>query len=239
MFSYIILSNYKKKYLQTIHKDTDLSTRSKQVRDFYLACMNEKAGVTSEKKEVAKRVNELKTVKTAEQLMTLQNKKLPESFGNLYGVGPTPNLDDPKKLDLYAGGNFLSLPDNKHYENAALMKDFEKLMTLFFKTVYGPGLSDAAALKKAQAIIKLEIEFAKLYPIANIRRQRWTERRISTQAEFLKKYPELKAEIIFAQIPKDTVITTPIPETLEFLNANLGKIPLEVWKDVYLLKNLD
>ncbi|RYZ61430.1 MAG: M13 family peptidase, partial [Proteobacteria bacterium] len=59
---------YKKKFLQSIHTDTGLSSRSKQVRDFYLACMNEKAGVTSEKKEVAKRVNELKNIKTSAQL---------------------------------------------------------------------------------------------------------------------------------------------------------------------------
>jgi putative endopeptidase len=229
---------FKKKFMTNIDKDTDLEPRSKQIRDFYLACMNEKAGAATEKKEVAKRVSELKAVKTPADLIQLNNKSRPEALGNLYSFFPSANLDDPKKQDVIAMANFMLLPDHKYYENPELMKDYEKLLTLFFKNAYA-GLSDAEALKKAQASISLQKDFAKVYPIANIRRQRWAEKRVSTQAEFLKKYPQLQAETYFKFIPNETVVNTPIPEALDFLNTNLTKYPLEVWKDVYLAKNVE
>ncbi|MBK9322683.1 MAG: hypothetical protein IPM97_06970 [Bdellovibrionaceae bacterium] len=44
----------------------------------------------------------------------------------------------------------MRLPDHKYYENAALMKDYENLLSAFYKTIYGPELSAADADKKAQ-----------------------------------------------------------------------------------------
>lgn len=229
----------KKKYLLNIPQQRNLSQRSKQIRDSYLACMNEKASITAEKKEVAKRIAELKSLKNIQEFVLFTHKNMPTAFGDLFYLWPSANLDDPKKMDAILGINLLRLPDHKYYEDPQLMKDYEKLLSAFYKTIYAPTISEAEALKKAQTAIQLQKDFAKIYPVASVRRQRWSERRISTQAEFNKKYPELKAAVIFKQIPETTLINTPIPEALEFLNSHLGKYSLDIWKDSYLLDNLE
>jgi putative endopeptidase len=228
----------RKKFMDSLPKNMDLDMRTKQARDFYLACMNEKASAKAEKKEVAKRVQELKPIKNVQELLTLTYKKMPESLGDYLYVFPSADVDDPKKQDAYIGTEFMRLPDHKYYENTELIQAYEKVLVKFFKDVYGASLSDADATKKAKAAIDLQKEFIKTYPVSAVRRQRWSEKRVATQADILKKYPDLHLEQLFKSFPKEALISTPIPESLEFFNTHLNKFPLETWKDVYLLDGL-
>jgi putative endopeptidase len=233
------LLNDKKKYMSEIEIKKNLDPRTEQIRDFYMACMSERASAIAEKKEVASLVKDTSTMKDSAQMMTFSNERMPTAFGSLFYVWTGANLDDPHKYDAILGSDFMRLQDHKYYENPELVKDYEKLLTEFFKTVYGSKLTKDQAQKKAQSILDFEKDFIKTYPTAAIRRQRWSEKRVQTQAEFLKKYPNLKAEMIFKSLPPTMLINTPIPESLEFLNNHLSKYPVEVWRDLYLLKNLD
>ncbi|MBS1972507.1 MAG: M13 family metallopeptidase [Bdellovibrionales bacterium] len=229
----------KKKYMNEIGKKKNLDPRTEQIRDFYMACMNERASAVAEKKEVANTVKAVSALKDSASVMAFSNEKMPSSFGNFVYVWTGANLDDPHKYDAIMGADFMRLQDHKYYENADLVKDYENLLTEFFKTVYGSKLTTAQAQKKAEAVVAFEKDFIQTYPKAAVRRQRWSEKRVQTQGEFLKKYPNLKAEMIFKNFPATMLVNTPIPESLEFVNANLNKYPVEVWQDLYLLKNLD
>lgn len=229
----------KKKYLREAPKKKNLDPRSQQISDFYLACMNEKSSAQAERREVASLVKTVLAIKDKSQLFTYSNENMDEGYDNNFYMWADSNLDDPHKYDVIVGSDFMRLQDHKYYENAELVKDYENLLTLFFKEVYGNKLTKAQAAKKAAAIVAFEKEFIKTYPSAAIRRQRWGERRVQSQAEFLKKYPQLKADIIFKKIPATTLVNTPIPESLEFINSHLETYPLEVWQDLYLLRNLD
>lgn len=229
----------KKKFMSEIGKKKNLDARSEQIRDFYMACMNERSSAIAEKAEVASLVKAVLAIKDRAQLVSFSNEHLASSFGGLTYLWATANLDDPHKYDLLMGSDFMRLNDHKYYENADLMKDYEALLTEFFKTIYGKKLTSPQAQQKAQAIIAFEKDFIKTYPGAAVRRQRWSEKRVQTQEEFLKKYPNLKAEMLFKGAPTGMQINTPLPEALEFVNTNLDKYPLDVWQDLYLLKNLD
>ncbi len=233
------LLEIKKSHLLNLPKEMDLPPRTKQIRDFYLACMNEKSSATAEQKEVKKRLEDLAKISTSEQLLSYNYEKMPEAMASLIYLSASANLDDPNKLDALVGVNLMRLPDHKYYENADLMKDYENLLSAFYKTIYGPKLTLEEANKKAQKIIALQKEFIKTYPVAAIRRQRWGEKRVSATSDFAKSYPQLKTETFLKPLSKDILINTPVPEGLAFLNTHLAKYATETWKDFYLLINLD
>lgn len=229
----------KKKFMSEIEKKKKLEPRTEQIRDYYMACMNERASAIAERKEVKDLVKAVSAIKDKKQLMAYSNENMPKALSSFFYVGAGPNQDDPHTYGLVVVSDFMRLQDHKYYENAELVKDYEGLLTEFFKEIYGAKITADQAKKKAQAQVELEKDFIKTFPVAAVRRQRWSEKRIQTQEEFVKKYPNLQAEIVFKAMPKTILVNTPIPESLEFVNANLDKYPLETWQDLYLLQNLD
>lgn len=236
--SYERLLETKKKFMAEIPSRKDLDARTAQIRDNYLACMDEKNSAVSEKQEVARLVAALKPLKTPGEVLQYSHKNMPTDPGSFVGYGASSNVDDSNKMDAWVGGSLMNLPDHSYYENKALMKDYETLLTHFFKTVYGKDVTNAQAKKKARAIIDFQKDFIKVYPAVAVRRQRTSERRTLTQAEFIKTYPAIFPEMLLAQVPKDAMVRLVVPETFEFLNQNLNKYSTDVWRDFYLFENL-
>lgn len=231
------LLEVKKKFMKELHLQKNLAPRSEQIRDFYLSCMNAPEKAASEKSEVIRFTKEIDKIKSTQELIRYSNAHIADGFGNFFGLWSSPNLDDPKKMDAALFSNFMLLPDHKYYDQAELMKEYEKLLTLFFQSIY-PQIKKADALTKAQNVIALEKEFIKTYPVTAVRRQRWGEKRVSTQADLLKKYPNLQLEMLFEKLPSELLINTPIPEALDFVNSEVNKRSFEAWKDIYLFKAL-
>ncbi|MDG0815239.1 M13 family metallopeptidase [Bdellovibrio svalbardensis] len=232
------LLEIKKKFMAELPQKKGLSERSEQMRDMYMSCMDPKARANSEKAEVKKFQKDLKDIETTEELVTYVNTHASKGlFGPFVWMGNTPDLDNPKKLNIIIGGSLMNLPDHKYYEDAKLMADYKKLLTSFFKAI-DPKVKAADAEKRATDLVELEKDFIKVFPVAAVRRQRWSERFLSTQEDTIKKYPNLKFEILFKKTPKDALVSQPIAETATFLNEELPKRPLAVWKDYLLVKNL-
>lgn len=227
----------KKKFMRELPIKKDLDPRTNQVRAFYLSCMNGPEKALSEKKEVRRLVKEMEKITTAEQLMTYSYSQMGKGYGEMVGLWANPNKDDAKKMDAALFSKFMELPDHKYYEQADLLKSYEGVLVEFFKSIY-PGIKNKDAVKKAQNIIVLEKDFVKVFPVRAVQRQRWSEKRVSTQADLVKLYPQLKLDLLFAQIPKQVLVSTAIPESLEFLNKDLATRPLETWKDMFLVKAL-
>ena len=230
--------NIKKKFMSELPTRQGLDERGAQLRDFYMACMDKKDRAVAEKSEVKKLQKDLNSIESAEDLITYANNQTPRGMMSPFVMmGGNNNLDNPKKVDIFLGSRLMNLPDHKYYEQADLMADYKKLLVSFFKNI-DPKIKAADAEKRAQGLIDMEKEYIKTYPVASVRRERWSERHISTQEEILKKYPNLKLDMLMKKAPKDAVVSTPIPESFVFLNDEITKRPLQTWKDVILVRNL-
>jgi putative endopeptidase len=231
------LLEVRKKFMAELPSKKDLNSRTQQLQDIYMSCVDEKEKAKSEKTYVADATKAVSAIKTPEDMITYSNKKLFEGTHALQIIWNEPNKDNPKILDAGLGSRFMLLPDHKYYEQKELMADFQKLLEQFLKTIE-PKLSSSAAKKRAQAMIDFQKDYIKVYPVGNVRRQRWSENRTTTQEDVLKKYPNLKLDEVFAKIPKTAKINDPIPESQIFFNDGLKKYPLQVWKDLYLYQTL-
>lgn len=228
----------KKKFMAELPQKKNLNERSEQLRDLYVSCMDPKAHAASEKAEVKRFQKDLKEINSVEELITYLNTQSSKGlFGAFMNMGNTPDLDNPKKLNIYLGGSLMNLPDHKYYEDAKLMADYKTLILAFIKTIE-PKVKVADAEKRAEDLVNLEKDFIKVYPLAAVRRQRWSERFLSSQENTVKKYPNLKLDILFKRVPKEALVSQPIAETATFLNEELPKRPLTVWKDFLLVRNL-
>lgn len=231
------LLEIKKKFMKELPLQKYLDPRSEQIRDFYLSCMNGPDKSISEKAEVLRLTLELDKFKEAKEILQHSHSSLPKGFGNLISLWSSPNMDNPKKVDALLLSSLMLLPDHKYYEQPELMKEYENYLTLFFQNIY-PEIKKTHAIFKAQNVIALQKEFIKTYPVAAVRRQRWGEKRTSTQEALIKKYPNLQLQLIFEHLPPTLLINTPIPEALEFMNAEIHNKSLDVWKDIYQVKAL-
>lgn len=225
------------KFMKELPNKKNLDPRTAQVRDYYLACMNPSSKAKDEKAEVQALKAEIEKIKSIEELVQFSHSQMPRGRGNLFGMWPTNNLDNPRQIDAMLYSNLMELPDHKYYEQKDLMKDYEDSLVEFFRSI-DPKVDKAIARKKAQELISLEQDFIKVYPITAVRHQRWSEKRVGVQKDLTKKYPNLKLDLVFASLPENLLINTPIPESFDFLNAELAKRPLNVWKDLYLYRAL-
>lgn len=231
------LLEVKKKFMKELPLQKNLDPRAEQIRDLYLSCMNAPEKAASEKSEVVRFTQVIDKIRDTKELLHYSNTHIANGFGSFVSLWSSSNLDDPKKMDAGLSASFMLLPDHKYYDQPELMKDYESFLTLFFQNIY-PQLKKSAAVAKAQNVIAIEKDFIKTYPVTAVRRQRWGEKRVSTQADLLKKYPSLQLELLFEKLPAGLLINTPVPEALEFVNTEINKRPLEAWKDIYLYKAL-
>ncbi|MFV8257284.1 M13 family metallopeptidase [Bdellovibrio bacteriovorus] len=221
------------KFMKELPHQKNLDARTAQVRDYYLACMDSTAKARDEKAEVKKLKAELDQIKSLEEFILYTHAQMPRGLGGLIRLWPTNNLDNPKEIDAMLYSSLMELPDHKYYEQKDLMAEYEKQLVLFFQSV-DPKIKKADAVRKAQAQIALEQDFIKVFPVTAVRHQRWSEKRVASQKDLVKKYPNLKLDVLFKYAPEKLAVNTPIPESLDFLNAELPKRDLQIWKDAYL-----
>lgn len=226
----------KKTFFKTIDKEKNLNPRSQQIKDFYLACMDEKSGATLEQKELKKMLAELAKIKALKQFSEYQIAKIFEGGNTLISFEVGSNQDIPEINDIYAFTSFMNLPEYSYYDNKELMAEYRNLIIEFFKIV-DQNLTDSQLQAKADRLLKLEKSFVDVYPHPEVLRQRWSEKRQEKQDEFLKKYPLISYNKILAKAPKSILISNSIPEATEFYNRALASDTMEALdtlKDFYL-----
>ncbi len=227
----------KKEYMKNIPTKKNLDARTTQIRNVYMSCMNEPERAKSERGLVSEFQLAVEKIKTGAELLRFSNQKVQMGLGPLLGLGSTPNLDNPKIVDAYVGSDLMLLPDHKYYQNQELLNDLEKNIFSFLK-ILDPKAADDNLKARAAELIKMQLVYITTYPVPSIRRDRWSEKRISTQKDLKAKYPKLSLDTLFKAAPKKTLVNTPIPEALEYLNSNIEVLPVQTWKDFYLYKTL-
>jgi putative endopeptidase len=227
----------RKSFMKNLPQEKNLTARAKQFQNYYLSCMDTDVRAKEEKARAIELKEQLAKIKTAAEFMAFVNDEDLKGRGGMIGFNDRANLDQPDKLDVYMATSLMYLPDHSYYENKALMADYEKLITLFFKTTFPEIKSDVVA-KKAKAIVDLQKDFIKTYPQAAARRQRYSENRTTTQADVLKAYPHLQLETFMKLAPKKALVNIPIPEGLAYLDSHMTDANLDLLKDLYYFREI-
>ncbi|MGZ3692461.1 MAG: M13 family metallopeptidase, partial [Pseudobdellovibrio sp.] len=223
----------KKTFFKEIGKEKNLTPRSQQIKDMYLACMDEKAGVKNEKTELKNLQKEVAQIKTTQDFAKLQIANIQKGTHNLVGFGVGSNQDHPEINDVFIGPHFMNLPQYSYYDNKELMAEYHNLAVDFFK-ITDPKMPAEKINERVDRMFKLEKAFVDVYPHPEVSRQRWSEKRQEPQADILKKYDKADLAELFAKFPKSTFIANYIPEGLEFYNKVLTSENLDALKDFYL-----
>jgi putative endopeptidase len=223
----------KKTFFAKINEQRNLDARSQQIKDGYLACMNESAGAQNEKRVLKRIVDEVSAIKTPEEFAKFQVSQIKAGRPSFLSFDGGSNQDDPKINDIYIMTEFMNLPEHSYYENKELMADYKKLIIDFFKITQA-SLTDTQLNDKADNLIQFEKTFVKVYPMPEVRRQRWSEKRQEKQTEFLVKYANIDAKELVTTAPRQILVQNPIPEALEFYNKSLTSENLQVLKDFYI-----
>lgn len=227
--------NKKKEFFANIEKEKKLSPRSMQIKNFYLACMNQGAGAKEEKSTVAEKVKAISKIKTVKDFLKLDSDNFFAGKSNMIVFDSSPNSDNSDVYDVYMAVSFMNLPDHGYYEKPELVADYKALLSDFFKVVY-PTMTVEEIKVRVENMYNLETEFVQRYPKAAERRQRWGEKRDMPQVQFLKEFPNVAAEVYFKHVPKNLNVRVNIPEGFKFYNEYLTDKNLETLKDIYLYR---
>lgn len=221
-----------------IEKQKKLTARALQVKNNYLACMDAKAGATNESEAVKKLITDINAIQNTSDFQKFQIEQFQSGRVSLLYLDAYSNQDNPKINDLYIFTEFMNLPEHSYYDNKELVSEYQKLISEFFK-IAQPELTEAERKLKAEKIIQLERDFIKVFPLPEVRRQRWAQKRQETQEQFVNKYPNLALKEFFTKkLPKKTLIANPLPEALEFYNQNLTAEQLSTFKDFVIFSTL-
>ena len=227
----------KKKYLKMLAAmpaTEHFTPHQEALRNTYNACMNESASAAEEQQTVGQIIAAVDGIKDRDQFMKTVAHRIDEPMGEaplkaFIDLDSDPNQDDPFRRDAIFDSDLMALPERSYYENPEVTKDFEQIVTEFFKTNH---LDNAAA--RAKAVVAFEKDFAEHYPLPVEFRDREAERNPITRDEMLKKYPNLEFTDIFKKIPKKTKFRNLEPETFTFLNEKLATADLSTLKDFLL-----
>ena len=222
----------KKSFFAEIGKQKNLNPRSVQIKDNYLACMQEKSGAVNEKAALKKMHAEIDALKTPADFAKYQVQQISKGKTSFVGFDVYSNQDEPSINDMYINVELMNLPEHTYYENAELMAEYKKLIIDYFK-ITEPTALEIQLNERADKLIAFERNFVKIYPHPEVRRQRWSEIRQESQADFLKKYPQLALAGFLKQTPQKIWVQNSLPEALEFYNNSLIAENMPVLKDFY------
>ena len=227
----------KKDFFKNIQSEKKLSARSQQLKDYYAACMNEKASASEEKVLVAKLAQEIDRIKSIKEFIELNRKNLTNEKWSVLSYEILPNTDNPLVYDLTFDVSLMGLPEQSYYDNKELTEDYKKLMAEFLNAVYPQG-DKHQHLIRAQAVLDFEKQFKEVYPYPAEFRQRYTQPRKISRTDFLKKIETMNLKSFFTQhIPAKTLLRDFIPESLDFLQKELRAENLQTLKDMYVYRS--
>lgn len=225
----------KKKFFSGIEKEKKLSPRIAQVKNFYLACMNEKGGAQSEKSEIEKIKKALERIKTPKEFILFQIQAKKSGQDSFIFQGIDTDKENPDAYNILLLADLMNLPERSYYENKELMAEYRSIAIDLFKIIEPKSKAIESRVDK---MIELEKAFAQAFPLPAEQRQRWSENRQEPQANILKKYPQLQLQELFKSLPKKAFVFNPVPESLDFLQTQLDDQHLEAFKDLYAFGSL-
>lgn len=227
------LLHSKKQFFKNIQNYTPQTERGQQFKDVYIACMDQKSSTSEEKQKITAEKELITKIASWEELANLAQSRIDQGLPSFVDFFAEANKENPLKNDAFLSADMRTLPERSYYENKALMKDFQKLLVDFFKTIKADKPE-----QRAKWVIDFETQLAMKYPLPKEMRERFTQKRDIDKKEFLKKYPNLKMDRFISRLPAKTVLIDIVPESNEFFNTALATMPLEQLKSTYMFHSI-
>ncbi len=228
----------KKTFFKNIENEKKLPKRAEQMRNWYMACMNEKEAIIEEQFLVKELKSDIEKVKSMDDFIKLNVENISNEKWSFSGFGLSPNISKPTDYDIYFDIDFMFLPEHSYYDNKDLIEAYIQLMAEFLNTIY-PDEKKSEHLKRAEAVVNFEKRFIKTYPYPAEFRQRWTQPRYVDRNKFLTDNAAFQLESLFkSYIPKKTLIRDFMPESFTFAQIELEKEKnLQALKDMYIFRS--
>lgn len=209
----------KEKFLEDLSKaKSDLSERRQTLKTVFDACMNEPASIKEERLIIKETLAEIDAIKSPADYNAFNAKQYESGRADVWSFGDIANQDKPLESDVYMLPDFMTLPERSYYENNELSKDFQKLMTDFFKTI-----KTKDAEKRSAALFELEKSYAQVFPLPAEFRELLTKRVYVTRADFLKKYPGIGLDYLLKDVPETVKIRDFSPTAMTWTTDYLAK----------------
>ncbi|HWW82079.1 MAG TPA: M13 family metallopeptidase [Vicinamibacterales bacterium] len=222
--------------LEQAAKATERDTVTRQIGDFYAACMDEQAvdarGLTAIRPTLDA-IGSLTGIRNLASLLA----RLQIDTGSrqmMFGVGSTQDPDDSEQqiAELDQGG--LGLPDRDYYTNTDAksqevrdhyVQHVQKLFELL-------GDSPATARSNADAVMTLETDLAKASLTRVDRRDPYKTKHKMKLAELKSLAPAFDWDRYFRELgtPKFAIVNVAAPEFFKALNARLTSPNLANWR---------
>jgi putative endopeptidase len=228
------INRAKKKYLKDLKKLSVKSKRVRQLKNFYLSCVNLKQREVDELALIEEVRQDLASITTKEKLKAYlgQNILSSDKF-SFVDIGKISKLDDPDYNDFYIYTNIMDLDHRKYYKDNKLKDAYTQLVKDFF-SLYDKNISPGIG----NDFHALEKEFSEINPLPEEWRKLRIQRNMTPQSVIAKRYPHLRLKGTFAQIPNRIVLRNFTPKSYEFVNNMLETKSLDFLKSFIAYKRL-
>ena len=208
----------KEKFLDELSKSkTVQSDRRETLKTVFNSCMNVPASIAEEKSVVKETLTEIAAVKTPADYNAFNAKQYSAGRADVWDFGDIANQDKPLESDVYMLPDFMTLPERSYYDNKDLVKDFQSVMTEFFKTI---KLDQPE--KRAADLLELEKSYAQVFPLPAEFRELLTKRVYVAREDLLKKYPGIGLDHLLKDVPETVKIRDFSPAAMKWLTDYLA-----------------
>lgn len=221
----------KMQYFDKLSQKAPANKRETNLKNYYLACMDEESSKESERNYVSNTITDFDKIKTKEELTDKLNKNMLTQGFSFLQFGVFSNQKNPLINDLYFDEEHLmSLPERSYYQNKDLIKDFKEALTLFFKTLNKENPEGIA-----QNIIDFETHIANIYPLPEeFRKIIYDETNYTTLEKYNKKFPIFKLSPSFSSFSKKIAVRDFSGKTIDYLHSYIHSASVEELKNIAL-----
>jgi putative endopeptidase len=208
---------------------------TRQIGDFYAACMDEAAVNKQGMAPVQQELEAIANLKSAKDMASLV-ARLQQDYGRsiLFGAGSTQDPDNSEQVIAEVDQGGLGLPDRDYYtkEDDKSKETRERYVQHVQKVFELMGEAHETAKKDADTVMRLETELAKSSMTRVDRRNPYNLKHKMKLAELDQLVPNFdwKTYYATAEYPQFEILNVATPDFFKEVNATLESEPIGNWK---------
>ena len=215
---------------------SDRTPVQQKIGDYFAACMDTSAIESLGAKPLRPLLDEIRAIKTKEDLIAFLAKEHPRNYGSgfLFGFGADQDFGDATQVIAYAHAGGIGMPDRDYYTKTdAKSKELRaKYLAHVTKMLELTGETKAQAAKDAATTMRIETALAKAALTRVEKRDPYNLYHKMSVADFSKLAPSLDWKRYLAGSGITTVQTINVtePKFFKALNKEVNDVPLADWK---------
>ncbi len=225
----------KMQYFEKLSQKDPASKKESNLKNYYLACMNEEVSKESERNYISDQISAWEKIKTKEEFIKQLNTNMSTQGFSFLQFGPFANQKNPLLNDVYFDvDHLMSLPERSYYKNKQLLNDFKDALILFFKTINKENPEVIA-----QKIIDFETHLTNIYPLPEeIRKIIYDEKNYTTVFNYNKRFPLFEITKFVAPFSRKITLRDLFGKSIDYVHDYVQKNTLEDLKDIALYHSL-